>query len=442
MWFVAGGVAVAVFVLLALTAPAVFVAVVAAGIILYSLHRYGVWRTMVAASIVVSVLRSSTFATALPETVWYALQFGTLAAAAVTTLRTPRRDLRRSDRATLHALAVYVAAAALTALVSVAPTETISQAALFAAVGVFLTLTYTRRWVNADTIRADLGTVFATITLVQAAGIIAAFTGQLWTYDPDYGRYVGLFSNANYAGIMSAVGIAIGVYLLRVPGHRVLTLAGISVLTVGMLMSGSRGAILAVTAGLLVLLLARGSRRVVLGVLITAATAALIAIAVRPELLESVQRFFLRDAQADITSGRFLIYAQLLDRYQLSPWLGTGYRTSELADGGLAGHNAYLSVLTETGIVGAAVFAAFIICVLVASRNGHAHRPLLGVAVTVAVMELTESSVFGFGGPTALTAWLCVLAFAANGAHLNDEKNPLADPKAHKGVHYFATQPV
>ena len=75
-------------------------------------------------------------------------------------------------------------------------------------------------------------------------------------------------------------------------------------------------------------------------------------------------------------------------------------------------------MLTETGLLGALLFACLMIAVLVASRGRKASRPLLVVAVTVAAVELTESSMYGWGGPTALTEWLMVLAFAASGRFL------------------------
>ena len=86
---------------------------------------------------------------------------------------------------------------------------------------------------------------------------------------------------------------------------------------------------------------------------------------------------------------------------------------------GMPGHDIYLTVLTEMGLLGAFLFACLMIAVLVASRNRKASRPLLVVAITVAAAEFTESSMYGWGGPTALTEWLIVLAFAASGRFLS-----------------------
>ena len=413
---VGAGIITLAFVLATLEYPIAIAGVLAAGAYLVLLHRAGVWRGMVVLSLVASVVRSSGFYEALPEAAWYAAQFGPIIVAMVSLLGRRPRQLRRSDIGVLMLLALFVVTSAVSSLLSIAPSATLAQTGLLLLMTAFFTLTYTRRWSGAATVRGDLATVFWTITGIQGIGVLGAFTSS-WAYDPDYGRYIGLFSNANYAGVVSAMAIAVGIYLLRRPKFRIPVIAGIMVLVIGMLLSGSRGALVAVVAGILVLAVARGSRRVMIPAVVTAAVVGVIVTVMNPTVLAWVQTLWERDPSADISSGRLALYAGLVEQFQSSPLFGTGYRTSELA-GGVAGHNIYLSVLAETGAVGFGVFAALFVAIVIASRNGRAHRPLVGAAVTVAVMELTESSIYGFGGPTALTAWLILLAFAAHGAFL------------------------
>lgn len=424
-WVVACLVTVVVAVLVAVLYPAAFLGAVAIAMMLALLYRAGVWRTMVSVSVAASVIRSSTFAAALPEAGWYAVQFGPLIIALIVTMRAPRRQMRQADRAVHTMLAAFVAIAIVSSMLGRAASDSLPQAALLCFVVMFLAATYSRRWTDAATVAGDMATLFWTIIALQAFGLLGAAVAT-WAFDPDYGRYVGLFSNANYAGIVAAMGIAIGIYLLRARRTRPLVTAALAVLGTTLAMSGSRGALLAAAVGLLVLILGRASRRTALRLSALGIAGAAVMLVANPLLAAQVQRFFIRDAATDISSGRLDLYAGLLRQFQGAPILGTGYRTSELT-GGLAAHNIYLSVLVETGVIGAAVFVALILAIVAASRYGGAHRPLVAAAAAVAAMELTESSIFGFGGPTALPAWLIVLAFAAGGMHLRAASVERAD---------------
>jgi O-antigen ligase len=86
----------------------------------------------------------------------------------------------------------------------------------------------------------------------------------------------------------------------------------------------------------------------------------------------------------------------------------------------LQAHNVYLSVLVELGAVGFLVFGCLLLSILVAGRWSH---PLLAAAACALVLELTESAMFGFGGPSALLTWLVLLGFASTGA-----RAPASDP--------------
>lgn len=387
------------------------------------LSRIGVWRTMVGTSVVVSVLRSGPPSEILSEAAWYALQFVPILIAWVALLTKRPHDARRSDRNVVLFLAAFAVAALATNLTSLAPAATFPQTLMLAGMTGFLIFTYRRRWVTRDIAHGDVAMIFVLISVMQLVSVGSVVLGQGWAFDPDYGRFRGLFSNANYAGMMAAIGLAIGLYLLRVSRRRRLSvLTSMAVLLAALLMSGSRGALLAVGVGILVLVLSRAGRKVIipLGALtgITVAFAALI----NPHVFDGLDKFFFRDsATADVTSGRLALYEGMLRLFAQSPFTGTGYRSIEALSpnaSGLAGHNIYLTVLTETGLFGAAFFVGLAFSVIAASRSGRAGRPMLVVAVTIATVELTESSIYGWGGPTALTAWLMILVFAASGRFL------------------------
>ncbi|WP_168429464.1 MULTISPECIES: O-antigen ligase family protein [unclassified Microbacterium] len=394
-------------------------AIFAAITLCIGIAKFGVWRTMVFTSIVVSAVRSSSFNETFPETTWYVMQFAPVIIAAAAAAAAKPVRLRGSDRAVLASLFLLVLVAAGSSFVSSVPATTLAQSALLAAVFALLGITFSRRWSSAGVIRHDLTTVFAALLSLQFIGLLGAATAS-WAYDPDYGRYVGLFSNANYAGIASATGLTLGLYLLQNNRHVIATFSGMLVFTATMIMSGSRGALLATAVAVAVMFLMSRSRRVALTMAgIAAGVGAMIAL-FNPALVLAIQQFFLRDANADISSGRLAIYENVLELFATAPYFGIGYRTTELVADGLAAHNVYLSILVELGLVGAGTFLLLIISVVAASIRRGATNELIIPVVAIAVVELTESSVFGFGGPSALSAWIVILAFAANGRSFHD----------------------
>ncbi|MDP9904646.1 O-antigen ligase family protein [Arthrobacter bambusae] len=419
--------------LIRLSISSPIIAIGAIGAVTYSiiLAKAGLWRTMVGTSILISVLRSGPPSSLLGEGAWYALQFAPILIAWLALLSNKPDQVRRSDRNVILCLALFAVAALATNLTSLAPSSTLPQSLLLAGMSGFLAFTYTRRWTSEDLLRGDVTMVFVLVTAIQLAGVAAIFVGQSWPFDPDYGRYRGLFSNANYAGMMSAIGIAVGLYLLRVSRRgRPAIVMSVAVLAVGLLMSGSRGALVALGIGIVVLMLSRSGRKVVIPLVSLVGVGLIFAALIYPQIFDALDKFFLRDsASPDVTSGRLDIYAGMLRLFQLTPFTGTGFRTVEVlspASSGLAGHNIYLTVLTETGLFGAFLFVGLVFAIVVASRAGKTGRPLLLVVVTVAAAELTESSIYGWGGPTAISAWLLILAFAANGRFLKD-KPPFVD---------------
>ena len=112
--------------------------------------------------------------------------------------------------------------------------------------------------------------------------------------------------------------------------------------------------------------------------------------------------------------------AECFDRFPEHPVFGSGYRTgvldvqvSSTLNLPLQAHNVYLSVLVELGAVGFLVFGCLLLSILLSGHWGH---PLLAAAVCALVLELTESAMFGFGGPSALLTWMVLLGFASTGA--------------------------
>jgi O-antigen ligase len=376
------------------------------------------WRYAVAVSYAASVMRSGAAAHVLPATVWYVVQFGPLAMAAIPLLTRKSAPMRPIDVGILACMALFAACALVTVLTGLFRSQSLAQSGLLVLMFGFLALTVSRRWLTSAVILGDLTLGFAMVSSAQLVGLAGMVMHQSWAI-ADYGRFEGAFSNANYAGATSAIGMMIGIYVFRsLTGNRLWwAVVGMVALGAALLLSGSRGALFALAVGVISLVRFRGNRRMLLFAFVGVVLCA-IALTVMSYALPSLGGAFNRALQgSDITSGRLQIYEELLGRWRHMPWFGTGYRTSELLTGPnrLTGHNTYVSVLTETGIVGAAVFAVLLVLILRAGRPLRVHRTLLGAVVTILVIEITESFLFGWGSPIPLFEWLSLLAFAALG---------------------------
>jgi O-antigen ligase len=354
----------------------------------------------------------------VPAAVWYVLQFGPIVGAIIWLVsRRSKSSMRRSDWFVLASAGGVALAALLSVVFSVAPVTSAAQVTILVLVFAFLVLTYWKRW-GEPKLRGDMILVFVLLCSAELVGLILVAIRVPGALGP-YSRFEGLLSNANYAGMLACIALPLAIYVFR-SGNRTVALVGAAVALTALLLSGSRGALMAAGAGLFVLVFLLPIRRmlITLGALVVGGgvTAAFVA----PILASSL--FNRATYGSDITSGRVGVYEETLLRWTHSPLFGTGYRTTEtFTTDGLSGHNTYLSVLTETGILGA--LALLLLVVIVAVAGARKSNVLLGAAVAVAVMEITESSIFGFAGPTALAAWLVVFAFAAAG-RTNSQPSP------------------
>lgn len=380
----------------------------------------GVWRTCLAVSFLASVLRSGAQAEALPELVWYALQFGPLLVgipACFVRRRAPRRPVDVRLAWALPGLAVLALASSLW---STEPTNTAQQAGLFILVSLFLASTLTWRWTDMPTVREDITFLFALLAVVNGLGVAAGALGEPSAFGY-YGRFQGLLSNPNYAGILAAIAISLGAYLLSGATllRRVAVLLAMAVQAGALVWSGSRGAMLALVLGLLAASVAPAGRRVrrfVLG--FSVLTAIVLPLVVPLSSVTDNVLFTRSDKGVDFSSGRLVIWSTLLHRWREQPLLGTGFRTVEELNEqtGYTAHNIYLSFLVELGVVGLVVFLGVVLLVLTAgTRRGDRAALLLAPPVTVLAVELTEASIHGFGNATALTSWVALLAFAGAG---------------------------
>ncbi len=365
---------------LAIIAPGITVSMmgISGGIVI--LWKLRTWRAVVATSFTASIIRGLVDA---PDVVAYAIQFGPIAVGIIALLVNAKRSpLRRVDTTILVALGGIAGAAVLSSITSVAPGQSFLQSGLLVVMVSFIGLTFSLRWTTSKIVRGDLTLVFALICAAQLAGIVGAVWGHR-TMIGDYGRFQGVLTNANYAGLLAAVAIPLAVFVYASARHHTLAVFGAAISLTALIWSGSRGSALAVVVGFLALFLISTGRKMLVPVAWAGGLATVLALGFRPETIDGAAQFFNRDDQgSDITSGRTRLYEEMLERWQHDPWLGTGYRTIETyRRDGYAGHNTYLSVLTETGVIGAGVLAVLITCIVIAGRSHAIDRTLIGSGV-------------------------------------------------------------
>jgi len=220
----------------------------------------------------------------------------------------------------------------------------------------FLSLTLTTRWREKEVLHSDLRLVFWMACVIQGSALAAGVLGADFVFDGYYGRFEGWLSNANYTGMISVFGLgaALGpAYSLRVRGRWTVSIGSV-ILLAALTLSESRGAALALVVSVVIWVLPRLSLRgatkvLTLGVLIPVVVTGLTVLGqslqLKAVVTSGIDAGLTRESATDVSSGRFVLYSQLLHSIADNPVLGTGYRTSELLPGmdGNAGHNIYLS---------------------------------------------------------------------------------------------------
>lgn len=315
------------------------------------------------------------------------------------------------------------------------PGQTLRQAGLLVVVMAFLVSTYAYRWTKPGFLMADLAWVFWTGVCVHAVGVIGYLSGQPWAIGP-YDRLIGLTPNANYPGISGAALVALS-YSYPKLRYRFASLVPL----LSIFLSDTRGTMVAVMLGLTVIILLvpsarnRRDRGWAIGTIVALPALFLLRWMNLLALLPARTTYDTPGGTnttggpvpppvvEDVTSGRLDIYLEYINIWLRQPWLGIGYRSPQAEIGGkpFEAHNVYLSVLTELGVLGATVFVAFLLAMLLSSAPRVA---LLGAAGAVLTVELAESSLFGLAGPTALFSWLVLFGWAATG--LDAASKPVA----------------
>ncbi|MFC7486535.1 O-antigen ligase family protein [Knoellia sp. CPCC 206453] len=376
------------------------------------------WRAMTLVAFCASLIRArSLTAIAMPETLLLFAQFAPLALSTLLLLltRTRRCDAHNSARAPARVLVALAAWSLLSAMWSIAPRESATQASLFVLVAIFLFRTVVDRWQTQSVVYGDLAMFYVVIVLITIIGLVGGVIGQEWAFL--YGaRFQGLLINPNYTGILAAAAFTIGLYLARKRNLPFVAPAQLA-LFAAILWTGSRGALAGVVVGSTILLMSRPGRRLRPAATLGIPATVTVALTVFPNGLDAILGLLSRNESGfDFTSGRLSLWLSLIGVWRDNWLLGTGYRTTELFTGesGFAAHNVFLQFLVETGPVGVGLVATiFILAWRNRAREG-ATAPLAAGVVCVGLIELTESSLTGFGNSVALIGWMVVLLSASS----------------------------
>jgi O-antigen ligase len=253
-----------------------------------------------------------------------------------------------------------------------------------------------------------LGTIVPIVSLLYMFGM--TFGGM--------GRYRGAGMNENDLALILAIGILITLFLLTEVTIRSLKRAWLLWILCGfqgvsIAMTGSRGGIIALGAGLSYFLASylwrrRRSRTQIVIVL-------LIVLAGVYRVLPSITAQRFADTGDEFRYGtwgsRKEILAGGIEAYWNSPVLGSGSGTFTMLTEprGLPPHNTLLAVLVEDGAVGAALFLAIVVRIVIRARRTERYEATLwfSLLITWAVGGMT------LGWDSAKTTWLLFGMIAA-----------------------------
>lgn len=314
-------------------------------------------------------------------------------------------------------LLLFFIAASVRSFDSVSLTDSV-QGYLAAAVTLAVPLVAaTSRWRDRETLRGDLALSYRYLLLIITVGLgIAAAAGFS-------GRASGIHANPNTYAFMCvlAFGLDLGLRSFVTPRVRLLITPA---LVLGVVASGSRGALLGVLLATIFLLLRRDSRsrgRRVALILLTGGAILLAFPVAGPLDVRAVYERTFGGEELDL-SGREVGWENMLSLWADRPFFGHGLRVTDTLlrdrfaigafDSRLGSHSGYLTVLVESGSIGAFLLFSAVFVALRGRPRLSEDEPLWMAASGVIVAGLghmtVESFVLGVGSPFPIVFWSAV----------------------------------
>lgn len=224
-----------------------------------------------------------------------------------------------------------------------------------------------------------LGALYAVFTIIQ---VVAGdfYLNKLYpllqynsTFDPARYMKFGIYSGFTYQTAVNSFYLAIGIgatfcSFLYTKNGKAWKLILIASEAICIMLSAKRGHLVFGALSLLIVAYYSSNRGKRIRNILIAGVFMFIIFLIAYSLVPAVSYFFDRisDAGGDITNGRLTLYIEALEQFERYPIFGIGweqfrYSYTRYTDV----HNIYLQLLCETGIVGAGVFiAAFITMIM------------------------------------------------------------------------------
>ncbi len=270
-----------------------------------------------------------------------------------------------------------------------------------------------------DQLRAVLQT-FIIGAYISVGGTILNFISGTEAYLYSGGRYVATGFNANDLAILLALGVPIAWYMVLScrthPIFKWFTLINMLYVPLSLfavILTGSRAGFLVALLSLVFIAFTtrhigkwgRASFVILLGVMIL-----ITAVFVPEGTLNRVLSTFSAEASDDL-GGRLTIYAAAARSIDAHPLLGIGCGAFKSATGlNIIAHNSFLSVLSETGIIGFLFFAVILIICFVEAFRQPKLEAFLWISILL-MWGLGGSSVsWDFRKPTWLLLTLIIIS--------------------------------
>lgn len=332
---------------------------------------------------------------------------------------------------------LYSAASVLPALNGYPPAWASSAASelthIVTGIGLFIVASYLFRYVPIGPIialglvSAGLGALAGVASYLQVSPVLGVLAGLLLGPAAD-ARASGGFSNSNYFGffLVQALLLAVGSWLFWDPRSRPAGSLLIVVLVTALVQTFSRQAYIAATVGLLVMVAIKSRpAAAVLAVAVVAVAAIAYPIFLQARLGTDVLLPKEAAALAQSEGWRQLAFRAGLTMFAGAPIFGIGFGFFHFLSPPLIGaspatfsHNAFVALLAEQGLVGAAMVAGLVM--ILAHKLWHCRHPLRNAALAMVAGYLIQSAFinsttsFQISGLTWLTM-AAVLGASARG---------------------------
>lgn len=318
-------------------------------------------------------------------------------------------------------ISLWITAALATASIvwSEARTETVVQVATFVAFVYILHRTSITRWQDRNILAGDIGAAYWSAFALLLVGAVLAAGGFPEAVSSFSGRHQGIFNNPNLLGMIAAITTAIGIGWAT---HKrsLIVWVSLTIPVSQVILSESRTAIIATAAAIIWALLRSGVKSIIV-IAYAGVTLTLTVMAAnwQPEG-ERFERFTATEGTG-LLNSRTLAWGDVLNYVASNPfgvgWSATtatlsNFRMDGIGSGLSSIHNSYLQIIYELGWIGIIPVVLIVLALLraILTKGSGLTTGLSAAALTGAIIQFTESAIFGVGQPYPYLFWFAVVA--------------------------------